>query len=190
MSTAEWSFHFSLICGFAVRPATLQDFTNVSMWSTLWWVIQLQLNWVWNFEQAQRDNYFLIWKTLSTGQLWGTRYWSGLLVNKTTISWSGRRTPPQLGNCGATWQDQRRSGLPRPSRGQTPGGITSEVIVDFIFLRLIVNLHHEIGEAVDDGDALGAFYRLRVCVHHPERLHNPLDPEYLIIGQIIIEAIL
>ena len=27
-----------------------------------------------------------------------------------------------------------------------------EVIGDFIFLRLIVNLHHEIGEAVDDGD--------------------------------------
>ena len=52
-----------------------------------------------------------------------------------------------------------------------------EVIGDFIFLRLIVNLHHEIGEAVDDGDALGAFYRLWVCVHHPERLHNPLDPE-------------
>ena len=40
-----------------------------------------------------------------------------------------------------------------------------------------VNRHHEIGEAVDDGDALGAFYCLRVCVHHPERLHNPLDPE-------------
>ena len=29
-----------------------------------------------------------------------------------------------------------------------------EVIGDFIFLRLIVNLHHEIGEAVDDGDGV------------------------------------
>ena len=51
------------------------------------------------------------------------------------------------------------------------------MVMMMIFMLKRLNLHHEIGEAIDDGDALGAFYRLRVCVHHPERLHNPLDPE-------------
>ena len=46
----------------------------------------------------------------------------------------------------------------------------------FICGKIDKNLHHEIGEAVDDGDALGAFYRLRVCVDHSKCLHNPLYP--------------
>ena len=41
------------------------------------------------------------------------------------------------------------------------------------------NLHHEVGEAVDDGDALRALDRLRVGIDHPKRLHDPLHPAYL-----------
>ena len=49
------------------------------------------------------------------------------------------------------------------------------VMMTVIMLKRL-NLHHEIGEAVDDGDALGAFYRLRICIHHSKCLHNPLHP--------------
>ena len=41
------------------------------------------------------------------------------------------------------------------------------------------DLHHEVGEAVDDGDALGAPDGVGVGVHHPEGLHDPLHPGQL-----------
>ena len=41
----------------------------------------------------------------------------------TSTSWSGRRTQPQPGNCGAMWQAQLHSWHPHPFLGQTPKDI-------------------------------------------------------------------
>ena len=108
----------------------------------------------------QQGNYFLIWKThsTSTGQLWGN------VASPTALL------------------------APTPFSGpNTLIYLVKIYIYQFsIWNNIDKNLHHEIGETVDDGVALGAFYRLRICIDHTKRLHNPLYPGWGLQGVLTI----